>query len=167
MPRAELGTSTVAVLHALDLAGRTGNVRLSSTDRSAVEDLAALLAVPAPAPDDMVDIVPGLTLADHPAPAAHNVVDAGTDTFSDHEGTVYLVLRNDYLSLRRAMNAPQTTAGVILLTEAKRALSRSDVAQVLTHPIVAELTVEPATARAIDAGILATRQPRLANLRWT
>ncbi|HEX8769950.1 MAG TPA: hypothetical protein VF711_04200 [Acidimicrobiales bacterium] len=160
-----VGTTTVAALHALDLAARTGTVRLSAADSSAVDDLAGILGGPVPAPGEVIDVCPGLTLADHPAPEAHNVVDGGTDSFSDHEGAVYLVVRNDYLSLRRAMNAPRTTVGVILISEAERSLDRRDIAHLLGYPIVAEVAVEPATARVIDAGLLATvRRPQLAIL---
>ncbi|MFN2505073.1 MAG: hypothetical protein ABR540_12765, partial [Acidimicrobiales bacterium] len=87
---------------------------------------------------------------------AVNVVDAGTDCFSDHDGSVYLVLRNDYLSLRRALNAPHTTTGLILIAEEKRPLTRRDVEDVLAQPIVVELRLDPAIARAVDAGLLTT-----------
>ena len=69
---------------------------------------------------------------------------------------MYLVLRNDYQSLRRALNAPRTTTGVVLVTEAQRSLNRRDVEDVLTQPIVAELRLDPAIARAVDAGLLTT-----------
>ena len=86
-----VGTSTVAVLHALELAARAGTVHLSATDSSGIDDLAAILGVPAPADGEVVVAAPGLTLGDDPDPNAHCVVDAGTDTFSDHQGDVYLV----------------------------------------------------------------------------
>ena len=72
------------------------------------------------------------------------------------------MVRNDYLSLRRALTAPQTTAGIVLISEPNRALGRRDVAEVLDHPIVAELTLDPDIARAVDAGLLPTsrRLPR-------
>ena len=77
---------------------------------------------------------PGLTRADHPGPDVDNVVDGGTDCFSDHGGPVYVVVRNDYLSLRRALTVPPTTVGIVLITEPNRALGCRDVAEVLCWP---------------------------------
>ena len=73
----------------------------------------------------------------------------------------YLVVRNDYLALRRALVAPPTT-GVVLVLEPDRSLGRRDVVDVIGVPIVAELAVSPAVARSIDAGLLVSaRRPRL------
>jgi len=150
------GTSTVAAMYALTLA-RTGQpVRLSATDSAGVEDLATILAVPVPAPGQIVEAGPGLTLADHTDAESANVVDGGTDRFSDHSGAVYVVLRNEFQSLRRALDVPRTTVGAILVIEAKRALGARDAADVLSYPIVAELHIDPSLARLIDAGLLAT-----------
>jgi MinD-like ATPase involved in chromosome partitioning or flagellar assembly len=60
-----------------------------------------------------------------------------------------LVTRPCFLSLRRA-----------LLAEAGRSLSRRDVEDCIGAPVVAEVSVDPAVARAVDAGLLATRLPR-------
>jgi hypothetical protein len=155
-----VGTSTVAVIHALELAARTGTVHLSATDSSVIDDLAAILGVPAPADGEAVVAAPGLTLGDEPDPNAHCVVDAGTDTFSDHHGDVYLVLRNDYLSLRRALNAPRSAIGAVLVSEPKRALTRTDVAAVIACPVVVELAVTPEIARVIDAGLIVSSRRR-------
>jgi hypothetical protein len=150
-----VGTTTVAAVHAVQLARRGRTVRLTSADPGGVDDLAAVLGVPAPGPGEVVVVIPGLTLADHPGPDVDNVVDAGTDCFSDHRGPVYVVVRNDYLSLRRALTVPQTTVGIVLITEPSRALGRRDVAEVLHHPIVAEVAVDADIARTVDAGVLA------------
>ena len=152
-----VGTSTIAALHAIQLARLGRTVRLSAND--GVDDLAAIVGVPCPGPDETADVLPGLTLGEERCTEADavNVIDAGTDCFSDHEGSdVYLVLRNDYQSLRRALNAPRMTTGLVLVTEAQRSLNRRDVEDVLTQPIVAELRLDPAIARAVDAGLLTT-----------
>ena len=151
-----VGTSTVAALHATQLARLGHTVRLSAND--GVDDLAAIVGVPCPAPNDTAKVLPSLTLAEQRCTDtdAINVVDAGTDCFTDHDGSVYLVLRNDYLSLRRALNAPRTTTGLILVTDAQRPLTRCDVEDVLPQPIVVELRLDPAIARAVDAGLLTT-----------
>ena len=89
-----VGTSTVAVLHALSVAESGRRVRLTATAAADVEDLAVLLAVPTPAPGEVIEVAPGLSLGDAGDPDAYTVVDGGTDTFSDHDGPVYLVVRN-------------------------------------------------------------------------
>ena len=157
-----VGTSTVAILHALTVA-RTGRcVRLTATAPAGVEDLAVILAVPTPAPGEVVEVAPGLSLGDEADPGAYNVVDGDTDTFSDHDGPVYLVVRNCYISVRRALLAPPTTAGVVLVMEPGRSLGRLDVADVVGVPIVAEVEVTASVARCVDAGLLvSSRRPRL------
>jgi hypothetical protein len=71
-----------------------------------------------------------------------------------------LVLRPCFLALRRATLAPIRPSGVVLVREAGRALGRRDVEDVLGVPVRAEVDVEPAVARAVDAGLLAGRLPR-------
>lgn len=71
-----------------------------------------------------------------------------------------LILRPCYLSLRRALQAPLRPSGVILVSEAGRSLGQSDVEDVLGVPVRAVVAVDPAVARAVDAGLLPTRLPR-------
>ena len=71
-----------------------------------------------------------------------------------------LVLRPCYLALRRALAAPVRPSGVVLVVEAGRSLGRRDVEEVLGVPVLAEVAVEDAVARAVDAGLLARRVPR-------
>jgi len=176
-----VGTSTVAALHALELARHGQTVRLTANEPprpgqaslarrddwprhpevSGVDDLATLLGLPTLQPGEVVNVVPGLTLAGCRATTGHNVVDAGTDVSSDHSGTIYVVLRNDYLSLLRAHAAPRRTAGVVLVTDSNHALGRGDITNALHLPIVAELAMDPAIARAIDDGQLTRHRGRL------
>jgi hypothetical protein len=89
------------------------------------------------------------------------VVDDGPLAALVHRATPsLLVLRPCYLALRRAANHPLRPAGVVLVTEAGRALTRSDVEGVLGVPVRATVPVEPVVARAVDAGLLAARLPR-------
>lgn len=74
--------------------------------------------------------------------------------------TSLLVLRPCYLSLRRAVAAPVRPSGVIVVTEAGRALGRRDIEEVLGVPVRAVVAVDPAVARAVDAGLLPSRLPR-------
>jgi hypothetical protein len=71
-----------------------------------------------------------------------------------------LVVRPCYLALRRVAAAPLRPSGVVLVTEPGRALHRADVENVVGAPVRAEVLVDPAVARAVDAGVLASRMPR-------
>jgi cellulose biosynthesis protein BcsQ len=71
-----------------------------------------------------------------------------------------LVLRPCYLALRRAVAAPLRPSGIVVVTERDRALRASDVEAVVGAPVRADVPWDPAVARAVDAGLLATRVPR-------
>jgi len=71
-----------------------------------------------------------------------------------------LVTRACFLSLRRALTAPLRPSEVVLLVEPGRSLGRHDVEDCIGAPVVAEIAVDPAVARAVDAGLLAARLPR-------
>ena len=71
-----------------------------------------------------------------------------------------LVLRPCYLALRRALEAPIRPSGVVMVSESGRALDRHDIEDVLGVPVRAQVPVDPAVARAVDAGLLARRPPR-------
>ena len=71
-----------------------------------------------------------------------------------------LVVRGCYLALRRAAVLHHPPSGVVLLNEPGRALRRQDVEAVTGAPVVSELAWDPTVARAVDAGLLATRVPR-------
>jgi hypothetical protein len=71
-----------------------------------------------------------------------------------------LVLRPCYLGLRRAVASPFRPSGVVLVREPGRALTRRDVETVLGVPVRAEVDLDPAIARAVDAGLLTARLPR-------
>jgi MinD-like ATPase involved in chromosome partitioning or flagellar assembly len=71
-----------------------------------------------------------------------------------------LVMRPCLASLRRALAAPLRPSGVVVVQEGGRALDAGDVAEVLSVPVVAEVPVDPAVARTVDAGLLLARPPR-------
>jgi len=71
-----------------------------------------------------------------------------------------LVTRACFLSLRRATAMPLRPSEVVLLAEPGRSLTRADVEDCVGAPVVAEVPVDPQVARAVDAGLLATRLPR-------
>jgi MinD superfamily P-loop ATPase len=72
-----------------------------------------------------------------------------------------LVTRPCYLSLRRAVRSATRPTGIVLVHEPGRALSRRDVEHALGVPVEATVSLDPAVARAVDAGLLATRLPRV------
>mgnify|MGYP003345558064 CR=1 FL=1 len=47
-----------------------------------------------------------------------------------------------------------------MLFRSGRVLDAGDAAEVLATPVVAEVTVDPAIARTVDAGLLLARPPR-------
>ncbi len=92
------------------------------------------------------------------------VIDAGTHFVPDElRGAVrdtLLVTRPCYLALRRAVRAPRPS-GVVLVRDEGRALTDRDVENVIGVPVVATLAVDASVARAVDAGVLATRWQEL------
>jgi hypothetical protein len=70
-----------------------------------------------------------------------------------------LVTRPCYLALRRAVQTTWRPDAVILVTEPGRALKAPDVERALGVPVVAQISIDPAVARAVDAGLLAARVP--------
>jgi cellulose biosynthesis protein BcsQ len=107
-------------------------------------------------------------LAADPRPV---VVDCGSN-LSPHHGwhsalavaqaaTVsLLVLRPCYLAVRRALQMAVVPSGIVMMQEAGRSLQRGDLETVLGVPVRAIVEVDPAVARAVDAGVLASRLPR-------
>jgi Mrp family chromosome partitioning ATPase len=70
-----------------------------------------------------------------------------------------LVVRPCYLALRAAARLDTRIDGVVLVSEASRALGKRDVESVLRAPVLAEVPVIAQIARLVDAGLLATRVP--------
>jgi MinD-like ATPase involved in chromosome partitioning or flagellar assembly len=92
------------------------------------------------------------------------VVDAGTGTpppaLVEASAHSLLVTRPCYLALRRAVASGLQPTGIVLIDEPGRALTARDVERSLHAPVVAELQYDPAVARAVDAGLLASRLPK-------
>ncbi|HUP70352.1 MAG TPA: hypothetical protein VM142_11120 [Acidimicrobiales bacterium] len=81
---------------------------------------------------------------------------------ADADTTRWLVVRGPcYLSLRAALEDPWRPDGIVVLAEAGRPLVAADVTDVLGVPVVAQVPVDPAVARIIDAGLLLDRLHRL------
>lgn len=118
---------------------------------------------PLPAAPDRGEVLAGLLAADgRPVVADCGRLDQSDVAVALASGATHslLVTRACYLALRRAAAAPMRPSGIILLTEAGRTLSRSDIESVLGAPVRAEIAMDPAVARAVDAGVLSSRLPR-------
>jgi len=93
------------------------------------------------------------------------IVDAGCGLPSPdllaNASSSLLITRPCYLSLRRAAQLSVSPTGIVLINEAGRALSKHDVEAVIGAPVVAEIDFEAAIARAVDAGLLASRIPTI------
>lgn len=129
---------------------------------AACPDLALLPRGSGPLEGERTDVLAALLASD----ARPVVVDCGADptgaalTVAAGATRSVLVTRPCFLALRRALAAPLRPSEVVLLAEPGRALSRLDVEDCVGAPVVAEVAVDPAVARAVDAGLLATRLPR-------
>ena len=93
------------------------------------------------------------------------IIDAGCGLPSPdllaHASSSLLVTRPCYLSLRRAAQLSVSPTGIVLINEVGRALGKHDVEAVIGAPVVAEITFDAAIARAVDAGLLASRIPTI------
>ncbi|MFO7591163.1 MAG: hypothetical protein R6X23_09740 [Acidimicrobiia bacterium] len=118
----------------------------------------------APLPSAEAGAALAVALRNGPVPT---IVDAGRADHPAHRALVevadasVVVLRGCYLALRRAVHNPLLgrAAGVVLVEEQGRSLGASEVADVLDRPVLARLPVRPPIARAVDAGVLASRLP--------
>lgn len=92
------------------------------------------------------------------------VVDAGTgeppEPLCRAADRLLLVARPCYLGLARAAGSTTRPTGVIVVREPGRALNWRDVEAALGVPVIACVLVEPAVARAVDAGLFAAALPR-------
>ena len=78
-----------------------------------------------------------------------------------HASSSLLVTRPCYLSLRRAAQLSVSPTGIVLINEPGRALGKHDVEAVIGAPVVSEIIFDAAIARAVDAGLLASRIPTI------
>lgn len=95
------------------------------------------------------------------------VIDCGTlvdgspaVTVAARATTSLLVTRACYLALRRLTALPVRPSGVVLVEEDGRSLEAADVEAVVGAPIRATVPLDAGVARAVDAGLLASRLPR-------
>lgn len=160
------GTTTVATALAILAAEHMPTLLVSA-------DATALLSLPANSPDGTpVHVTEHLTVAPPggraPGKAEVAVVDAGPlrSVTRDVEASIAVLRGPCYLGLRQLVTrAARPPAGVILLSEPGRSLTRRDVEDVVGAPVVATIGQHPAVARTIDAGLMLARLHRLPQLR--
>ena len=110
--------------------------------------------------ENFIDLCAALKTFDLPI-----IVDAGCGLPSPdllaHASSSLLVTRPCYLSLRRAAQLSVSPTGIVLINEAGRALGKHDIEAVIGAPVIAEIIFDAAIARAVDAGLLASRIPTI------
>jgi hypothetical protein len=91
------------------------------------------------------------------------VVDAGTGrppaALLAAAGATLLVTRPCYLSLRHAVTDGIVPSGVVVVDEPGRSLRPADIEASLGAPVAVTTLLDPAIARAVDAGLLLSRLP--------
>lgn len=145
VPADALARLEVPVTKAVRLLPRGGPPWPSGVDG---DGLAAMLAA-----DDRWVVADCGTLSLE-APAGVPLTTAASATHS------LLVLRPCYLALRRAQRALVRPSRLVVVSEPGRTLDAMDVESVLGVPVLAEIAFDPALARAVDAGLLASHLPR-------
>ncbi len=177
------GTTTVATVVAALAAGHVPTRLIAGRPG----DVCALTGTPTPPNwssttsisanfvlDAGAEVEPGEACASSPTPGDGSqvvVADLGRldelgepHQLEDASGTTsrWLVVRGPcYLSLRAAIEHPWRPDGIVVLAEAGRPLGPADVSDVVGAPVVAQVPVDAAVARIIDAGLLLARLHRL------
>jgi hypothetical protein len=93
------------------------------------------------------------------------IVDAGAADHPVHDllpdARRVWVIRACYLTLRRAVATIHRPDEIVLIREPGRALTDRDIEHTLGSTVTAVIDVDPAIARAVDAGLLTARAPRI------
>jgi hypothetical protein len=96
--------------------------------------------------------------------SANVIIDAGTGSppppLHDAAQHSLLVTRPCFIAIRRAQHLDIRPTGIVLVDEPGRALTPADIEHALGVPVVAEVRLDPAVARSVDAGLLIARLPK-------
>ncbi len=96
--------------------------------------------------------------------AGEVVIDAGTGeppTALHAAERSLLVTRNCYLAVSRASRMDHTPGAIVLIEEPGRGLTAREIEQAVGAPIITTLSWEAEVARAVDAGLLRGRLPKV------
>ena len=92
------------------------------------------------------------------------IIDAGTghppQALHDAAEQSLLVTRPCFIAIRRAQHLHIRPTGIVLVDEPGRSLTSRDVENALGVAVAAEVRLDPAVARAVDAGLLIARLPK-------
>jgi len=160
------GQGTTVVAAAVALIHAQAGRRTLLVDAADQHDTFAVLGMPEPVDlSQVVAVGPNLDLqacepgTDLDATDGYEVVIIDAGRHRPAAGTATLVTRACYLALRRAIAFTPAPDNAVLVYEPGRALNRSDVAAVLSVPIIVSIPADPAVARVVDAGLLAAGLP--------
>jgi hypothetical protein len=160
------GCTTTAVAYAMSLVRNEPNeVHLRSVQPN---DARAICGVPQALNENETTLVAHNVMLvpmdfEEPRTIEHKIVtDYGVNPDPDElaEARAFCVLRPCYLHLNHYLASPIRPEGIVLINEPGRSLGRRDVEDVCGVPVVTEINIDLAVARAIDAGILAARLPQ-------
>lgn len=117
--------------------------------------------------DGPLDETRAAVLADLLVRSPHTVVvDCGSrpglaaQTVARRSDRSILVTRACYLAVQRSASIDLAPTEVALVREPQRALGPDDIARSVGAPVRMRVSIDPAVARAVDAGLLASRMPR-------
>jgi hypothetical protein len=97
------------------------------------------------------------------------IVDAGTpnqfgatafDVLLNGADRSLLVVNSCFLAVHASVALAQRAHGIVVVGDEDRRITDADIAAAIGLPVVASVSVQPAVARAVDAGLLSARLPR-------
>lgn len=97
------------------------------------------------------------------------VIDAGTQFVPEElssVATMIMVVQPCYLTMRRAIREPRPHQ-MVIVRPPERVLTNNDLTNLLGVPVFAEIPVDPAIARAVDAGLLPERAADIITNKFT
>ena len=156
------GQGTTVAAASMAVASAKSGRRVLLVDAANHRDMAACLGMAeGPGVRTVIDNLDTISADGEPIDATGYlvIVDAGQDPAAVSADRALLVTRPCYLALRAALALTERPDGVILITEAGRSLNADDVVAILGAPVVASVRQDSAIARAVDAGLLASRLP--------
>ncbi len=92
--------------------------------------------------------------------AQQNKSATGIEVLLSEAGRSLLVVKSCFLAVHATVGLTHQAQGIVVLCDEERRITDIDIAAALGIPVVATVMVQPAVARAVDAGLLAARLPR-------
>jgi hypothetical protein len=98
------------------------------------------------------------------------IIDAGTpnqigttafDVLLNGTDHSLLLVKSCFLAVHASVELAHRAHGVVVVSDEERRISDADVAVAIGLPVFASISVQPTVARAVDAGLLSARLPRI------